>query len=150
MSSRPGLGDRGGDGFAAARRLARRPGRREDRAADAAGSSLRGLSSVTIAVGEPRGDRAHHGALADVAVAAGAEDDDQPALGVRAERVDGGLDRVGRVGVIDIDRRAGAGDYRPFEAAADRLHPARDGRGRARARRPWRSPGPAAVSAFAA
>ena len=46
----------------------------------ASGSSERGLSEVTIvAVGEPRGDLAHERALAAVAVAAAAEDADQPA-----------------------------------------------------------------------
>ena len=45
----------------------------------ASGSSERGLSLVTIDdVGQPRGDRAHQRALAAVAVAARAEDDDHP------------------------------------------------------------------------
>ena len=60
-------------------------------------------------VGEPGRDRAHLGPLADVAVAAGAEDDDQPVPGVRPKRLDRRLDRVGRMGVIDIDRRARRG-----------------------------------------
>ena len=46
----------------------------------ASGSSLRGLSDViTRAVGEARADRAHERALAAVAVAAAAEDDEHAA-----------------------------------------------------------------------
>src|SRR3546814_20892898 len=33
------------------------------------------------------------------------------------------LDRVGGVGIVDIDRRAGAGDRRAFEPPAHRLEP---------------------------
>ena len=45
----------------------------------AAGSSLRGLSEVTIgAVGEPADDLAHQRALGAVAVAAAPEDADEP------------------------------------------------------------------------
>jgi hypothetical protein len=129
MSSGPASAIAARDRLAAARPTSRAPGAPSRIARRiAAGSSLRGLSSVTIDhVGEPRRDRAHLGALAGVAVAAGAEDDDQPALGVRPERLDRRLDRVGRVRIIDIDRRAGAGDHRPLEPAAHRLDPAEIG-----------------------
>ena len=87
----------------------------------AAGSSLRGLSSVTMTTSlKSRGDRAHVRALALVAVAAGAEHSDQAALDVRAERGDRGFDRIGGVGIIDIDRRAGAADHRALEPPAHR------------------------------
>ena len=81
-------------------------------------------------VGQPRRHRAHLGALADVAVAAGAEHDDQPVARMRPQRLDRRLDRIGRMGIIDIDRRAGAGDHRALEPAADRLDPGEIGEGR--------------------
>ena len=69
-----------------------------------AGSSLRGLSSVTIhPVGAPRRDCAHHRPLAGIAVAAAAEDDDQPALACGPQRQQRLLQRVRRVGVVDED-----------------------------------------------
>ena len=49
-------------------------------------------------VGQPRRDRAHRPALALVAVAAGAEDGDQPALDVRPQRRDRRFQRVGACG----------------------------------------------------
>ena len=101
-------------------------------------------------VGEPRRDRAHLGALADVAVAAGAEHDDQPAPGMRPQRLDRRFDRVGRVRIIDIDRRAGAGDHRPLEPAAHRLDAAPDWRASASSSPPVAITSPAAVSALAA
>ena len=58
------------------------------------------------AIGEPRGDLAHQRALAAVAIAAAAEDDDEPAAGMGAKRGQHRLQRVGLVGVVDIDRRA--------------------------------------------
>jgi hypothetical protein len=72
-----------------------------------------------------RGDLAHLRALADVAVAAGAEHRDQPARDVRPQRGDGGGERVGRVRVVDVDRRALGGDRRALEPAADGLQPAK-------------------------
>ena len=84
----------------------------------AAGSSVRGLSSVTISdVGEPGGDRAHDRPLAGVAVAAGAEDDDDLPVGERAQGGEHGLDRVGLVGVVD--------DHGEVLAGVDPLQPAR-------------------------
>jgi hypothetical protein len=53
-------------------------------------------------VGQPRGDLAHDRPLAAVAVAAGAEDADQPATGVGAQRLQHRLQAIRRVGVIDI------------------------------------------------
>ena len=97
-----------GDAPRAVADLARRRGRPARTAARiAAGSSLRGLSSVTMAhVGEARGRRAHQRALAAVAVAAGAEHHVQPARGMRAQRGQQPLQRVRRVGVVHIDRGA--------------------------------------------
>ena len=70
----------------------------------AAGSSERGLSEVTIGeVGELAAGPAHHRALVAVAVAAGAEDRDQPARGQPPRGAQHVLDRVGRVGVVDED-----------------------------------------------
>ena len=71
----------------------------------ASGSSLRGLSEVTIATSaRSAAARAHQRALAAVAVAAGAEDDDHAGpsrqLAGRAQHV---LQRVGRVRVVDED-----------------------------------------------
>ena len=57
-------------------------------------------------VGEARGDLAHHRPLAAVAVAAAAEHHDQLALGERPQGRQHRLQRLGLVGVVDIDRRA--------------------------------------------
>ena len=66
----------------------------------------------------PRGgDRAHDRPLAAVAVAAAAEDDDEPACDEGPQRRERLLQRVGLVGVIDEHRRAGL--------VADALEPAR-------------------------
>ena len=67
------------------RRSRSRPARRRgSRARIAAGSSLRGLSSVTITRSASRAAASPISArLPRVAVAAGAEDDDQPVLGMR-------------------------------------------------------------------
>ena len=93
-------------------------------------------------VGEPGGDLAHQRPLAGVAVAAGAEDDDQPARGQRAQRVQRGRDGVGLVGVVDDRRgspgrrrRAPAGRARPRRRRCRRRPPP----GRARPRPPRRS-----------
>ena len=93
----------------------------------ASGSSERGLSEVTIATSaRSRGRRAHQRALAAVAVAAGAEDDDQPPGRQLARGAQHVLQRVGRVRVVDED---GEG-----LALVDRLEAARDALG-ARQRR---------------
>ena len=85
----------------------------------AAGSSVRGLSSVTIDDVRRRGRRrAHQRPLAAVAVAAGAEDDDEPPHDVRAQRGQRRGQRVGRVGVVDEDRGAVRPRRRPLHAAA--------------------------------
>src|SRR5690606_6666992 len=70
-----------------------------------AGSPARGWSSVMI-----RGT-------------ARAEDEDRPSARRRAQRIKRRLDGVGGVGIVDIDRRAGAGDRRAFEPSAHRLEP---------------------------
>ncbi len=71
----------------------------------ASGSSERGLSEVTIGeVGELGADRAHQRPLRPVAVAAAAEDAEQPALGEPARGAEHVLERIGGVGVVDEDR----------------------------------------------
>ena len=101
----PSSSSAGGDGGARGRRSRCAPGQAARMAARmAAGSSLRGLSSVTMARSASRArGRAHQRTLAAVAVAAGAEHHVQPARRVRAQRGQQPLQRVRRVGVIDID-----------------------------------------------
>ena len=89
-------------------------------------------------VGQPRRGRAHQRALAAVAVAAGAEHHVQPAGGVRAQRGQQPLQRVRRVGVIDIDR----GAVRPAARPAPCGRARRSARAGGRARR--RCPAPSA------
>ena len=69
-------------------------------------------------VGEPGRDLGHHRALARVAVAAGAEHDDHPAVGQRPQGPDRGGHGVGLVGVVDDDHEV--------LARVDPLEPARD------------------------
>ena len=66
-------------------------------------------------VGPLHGDRAHHGPLAAVAVAPGAEHADDPAVAEPAGRLEHGVERVGRVRVVDDDRER--------LALVDRLEP---------------------------
>src|SRR5690606_14445831 len=54
-------------------------------------------------IGQTPGDLAHQGTLGPVAVAARAEDDDQPTRRVGTQGVQHRLQPVGRVGVVDID-----------------------------------------------
>ena len=84
-------------------------------------------------VGEPVGDLAHQRALVAVAVAAAAEDADQPSPGGRdlARGSEHVLERVGRVGVVDEDRER--------LALVDRLEAARDALGVRQRARPRRS-----------
>ena len=116
-------GDGGADGFARGRRSRARPApppefpcgwwRR---------SSLRGLSSVTITSSASlTAICAHQRALALVAVAAAAEHDMQVVCGMRAQRFQNFFQRIGRMGVIDIDRRAIGGDRRPSPSGPARL-----------------------------
>ena len=106
----------------------------------ASGSSERGLSEVTIARSEPLGaGPAHLRPLVAVAVAAGAEDRDHPALGQPPGGAEDVVERVGRVGVVD--------EHGEVLALVDRLeaagHPPRlgqPGRRLARARLRARSP----------
>ena len=71
----------------------------------ASGSSLRGLSDVTITrSARCLGDRAHQRPLAAVAVAAGAEHADHAAVAELARRLQDGVERVRRVRVVDDDR----------------------------------------------
>ena len=83
-------------------------------------------------VGEARGDLAHHRPLAAIAIAAAAEHHDQLAAGEGPQGRQHGLERLGLVGVVDIDRRRPSGDGR------------RAAGGRARRSR---SPGPATARA---
>ena len=86
-----------------------------------AGSSLRGLSSVTMTTSASLvGDLAHQWALAGVAIAAAAEHHHQPPAHEWAQRRERRLQRVGLVRVID-------------ETGAPRFdRPGRDGHGRLR------------------
>jgi hypothetical protein len=49
---------------------------------------------------------------------------------VRPQGLDRRFDRIGGVGVIDVDRRACAGDDRALEAAAHRMDARKVGQGR--------------------
>ena len=113
-----------------------RAGALEHRGADRAGCSrARVVVGHDDHVGEPRGELAHERPLAGVAVAAGAEDHDQPAVRERAQAREGGLDGVGLVRVVDDDRER--------LARVDPLEPARDpaARGDRRGDRPGVEPG---------
>ena len=73
----------------------------------AAASSLRGLSSVTMATSAARGDDvAHQRALATIAIAAAPEDDNQAFFCQRPQSREHFLQRVGLMRVIDENRRA--------------------------------------------
>ena len=113
-----------------ARARARRARRPRPRRRSPPGSSERGLSEVRIApVGELGGDAPHQRALRAVAVAAGAEDRDQPAVAELARRAQHVLERVRRVRVVD-DRPRTAGPRRSTRTGPgtprDRLEPAPD------------------------
>ena len=69
-------------------------------------------------VGELGDDAAHQRPLAAVAVAAGAEDDDEPPVAEAARGADHVLERVGRVRVVD--------DHGERLPVVDRLEPARE------------------------
>ena len=79
-------------------------------------------------VGELRGDPAHQRPLATIAVAAAAEDADQPVLREVASRAQDVLERVGRVGVVDEDgeRLALVDGLEAPGDAAELPHAARD------------------------
>ena len=95
-----------------------------------AGSSLRGLSSVTMTMSDMRDSHgAHLGPLALIAVAARSEHRDQPAVDMRAKRGDRRLQRIGSVRIIDVDRNALAADHGALEPPAhgrDALHRGED------------------------
>jgi hypothetical protein len=73
-------------------------------------------------VGVAGDDGAHPGPLGRIAIAAAAEDDDEPARRERAQRGDDPLQRVGRVGVVDDDVEAAAVGH-PLDAAGDAGQP---------------------------
>ena len=106
--ARPEHGDRRGGSPRARSPISIASGRAgEDRRAD-----RRRILRARIVVGDDddvgmlgRG-LAHQRPLAGVAVAAGAEDDDEPARGHRPERREHARQRVGLVGVVDEDQRA--------------------------------------------
>ncbi|MEO0034088.1 MAG: hypothetical protein RLZZ501_111 [Pseudomonadota bacterium] len=79
------------------------------------------------AVGQPAGDRAHQAALAGVAVAAAAEQRHQPPGGMGPERAPHGFQRVGGVGVIDIDRGAVGAGGDPLQPARHPVEPLQRG-----------------------
>lgn len=127
--------DRGGDGLAPVADLARlRPGACEDRGTDACGVlGARVVVGDDREVGGARGDGAHLGALARVAITACAEHDDQPAAvcHMGAKRGDGRFECVGGVGVVDIGGRTGLVERGAFQPPAHRLEPRQgiEGRG---------------------
>ena len=100
--------------------ISRPPGHAASTAARiVAGSSLRGLSSVTIATSaKPRGRGAHQRALAAVAIAAGAEHHVQPARGVWTQRGQQPFQRVRRMGVVDVHGSAVWQTRRQFQPPA--------------------------------
>ena len=102
------------------------------------------------AVGEPRGDLAHHRPLAGIAVAAAAEHHDEPAAAMRAERREHGLERVGRVRVIDDDGRAVGARRHMLHAAGRAFEPLRAPPAAASAGTPVAIARPSAASAFIA
>jgi hypothetical protein len=83
-----------------------------------AGSSPRGLSSVTNTTSASFGGKgAHLRALGAVAIAAAAEHHHQPARRVRPQRFERMLQGIGRMGIVNEHRRSGA-------AGGDKLEPA--------------------------
>src|SRR5262249_18730409 len=100
-------GDGATDGFAAVSDLDGAGRRLEDRGANGAG-----VLAARIVVGDDhpigffRGNGAHQWPLALVAVATGAEYDDEPVLDVGAECVEGLRQGVGLVRIVDENRRA--------------------------------------------
>ena len=75
------------------------------------GADRGGLFGARVVVGHIKhigmglGRRAHQRALQPIPVATCAEDHDDPPHHMRAQRLQRGLDRIRRMGVIDIDRR---------------------------------------------
>ena len=119
-------------------------------AAIAAGSSERGLSEVRIArSASSADDPPHQRPLAAVAVAAGAEDDREPAVAEPAGGADHVLERVGSVGIVD-DHREGLACVDRLEAAGHARRPTRSRAGSRRGRRRARAAASAAPIAFCA
>jgi hypothetical protein len=117
-----GFFDGGSDGLAPAGDFARARRSGEDVATDRGRVfAARIVVRDDRKIGHAGGDGAHLRSLADIAVAASAEDSDQPPLGVRAKRLDRAFQRVLGMGIVDIDRCAGARDNRPLEPPSNRL-----------------------------
>jgi len=119
-----GFGNRGGDGFAAAADLGCFRGARHHLAAD--GGGVFGAGVVVgddDMIGEAGRDGAHQRPLAAIAVAARAEHDDQATRRVGPQGLDRGLQPIGCMGIIDIDRGPHPADCGAFEAPAHRLNP---------------------------
>ena len=123
---RPGFGDGCVNGFATPAYFARLRRTLKHLPAD-----IRRILAARIVIGDDHqiarlgGGSPHRGALAVIPVSAGTENGYQAAGNVRAQRSDGRLKRIGRVCVIDIDRRIRRSDRRAFEPPANRLQ-ARD------------------------
>ena len=121
----------GADRRAAVADLARAGAGRKDRGADR-GRVLapRIVVGDDDVVGGGGGDRAHQRPLARIAVAAGAEHQPQPAGNMGSDRGARGGQRVGGVGIVDIDHRAGPRHHRALEPAAHRPDAGQIGEGR--------------------
>ena len=120
----------GGDRLSPVADLARLRSAGKHRLAD-----RRGVLGAWIVVGDdhhiaqPRRDLAHRRALAFVAIAARAENGDQPARDMGPKRGNRRSDRIGGVGIVDIDRRACGGDHRALEPPSNRGNAAHPGQG---------------------
>ena len=118
------LGNRGGNRGAAVADFTKSGGPGHDGGADRAW-----VFAAGIVVGDDgkisgaRGDFAHLGPLADIAIPARTEHHDQPAAvgHVRAQRGNRGFERIGGVGIIDIGGRTGSIDRGAFKPPAHRL-----------------------------
>ncbi len=101
------LGNRRADRLGAVADLARIGGRGEDGGAD-----RRGVLGAWIVVGDDdgvgllAGDGAHHRPLARIAVAARADDDEEPPGGIGPQGVEHMGERIGLVRIVDDDERA--------------------------------------------
>src|SRR4029077_1212378 len=105
----PQLGDDAPDRFAPVADLDGPRRRRQNRGADRRGILAAGIVvGYDHAVGFSGRDRAHQWALAGIAIAAGAEHDEQTSARVRAQRLERLCQRIRLVCVVDEDLRAAA------------------------------------------
>ena len=123
---RPGFGDGCVNGFATPTYFARLRHTLKHLPAD-----IRRIFAARIVIGDDDDiarlgrSSTHRCTLAVIAVAARAENGNQPARHMRAQRGNRGRDRIGRMRVIDIDRCTRRRDRRTLEPPANRLQ-ARD------------------------